>query len=103
MQMNELLLQQAQHCRRAWQAGALADARLRLGQRTDREARIWERVLDRQHPLAAWLDGNGEEIPEVFPDGSSSRQLFSSHPFTGWHPWLNRLTFPESSSMPHDS
>lgn len=98
----QALLQQALHCRRAWQAGAVPGARACLKTRSDAEARVWERVLNREHPLACWLDGEEplEALPLEFPEGSSPRQLFSSHPFTGWHAWSKPLTFPESSWMP---
>lgn len=99
------LERQAAHCRAAWRAltpvGREA-LRRRLGD--DPIDRAWHAVLDRRHPLADWLDGDAplDTLPDRFPDGLTPRQLFSSHPFTDFHPWFTLPTSPGLYSTPPD-
>jgi hypothetical protein len=101
----EALQAQAAHCRRAWRAlGPEAVAAWPVPG-DDAIASTWRRILARDHPVAVWLDGDApfEALPASYDAGPSPRQLFSSHPFTGWHPWSSRLTFTASSSTPPGS
>ena len=61
---------------------------------TDPTTPTWRAILRGEHPLVAWLDGEAdvESLPELFPDGSSARQLFASNPFPGPSRWLRQAT-----------
>src|SRR5690349_5626678 len=101
---DDALRAQALHCRWAWTAlgpggrDALAE-RLKNGDDWDL---AWVEVLAGEHPLARWLEGDApyEALPRSFPAGPNARQLLSSHPFTGWHPWSILPSSPGSSSTP---
>lgn len=102
----DALRAQAERCREAWRALGPA-GRTRLAQTLgDGELdATWRRVLAGDHAFAGWLDGDApfEALPSGWDEGPSPRQLLSSHPFTGWRPWSNLLTFPTSSSTPRGS
>lgn len=97
---------QAERCRAAWRSLG-PDGRARLAETLGPDGldATWRRVLAGEHPLAGWLgtDAPFEALPTTWEDGSSTRQLMSSHPFTAWRPWSSLLTFPTSSSTPHGS
>ncbi|MCK6526487.1 hypothetical protein L6R50_02665 [Myxococcota bacterium] len=88
------LARQATLCRAAFRALA-PDARSSLASRLrstgDALDACWAEVLEGPHPLAAWLEGEDpfDALPSDFARGPSARQLVSSHPFTGFHPWLH--------------
>lgn len=100
MEPRDATLRQARICRRAWRAlGPEGRAGL-VVPGNDPVATAWRATLAGAHPLADWLDGDAplDALPAEFADGVSPRRMFASHPFTNWHPWSTRLTFPASSS-----
>lgn len=91
----EVLAAQAERVRAKWRDPGLRRAALdRLDRRPDDPTTdAWRAILAGAHSFVAWLEGDEpwSALPAALPDGSSPRQLVSSHPFIG-APWLNQAT-----------
>ena len=75
----------------------------RLRRSEDPWDQAWIPILEGRHPLADWLNSDApfDALPPDWPRGGpSARQLISSHPFAGFHPWFKLPTSPESSETP---
>lgn len=72
---------------------------LRIASRSasDPTNEAWSAILAGNHPFVAWLEGNEPfaTLPTRLSDGSSPRQIVSSHPFVG-AAWLIPPTSPKS-------
>ncbi len=99
-------LRQAERVRRQWRTLSRM-RRDRLITRLQREnhpiGRVWIDVLERAHPLVAWLDGDGPASDLLaLQTTPEARQLITSHPFSDWTPWSTPATSPASSSTPRE-